>query len=120
MAHYVDGFLIPIKKKNVANYKKMARLSCKVWMEHGALAYYESVGDDLKSPWGLPFGKLCKLKTDETAVFAFIVFKSKANRNSVNKKVMKDPRMDPAKFKTMPFDMKKMSVGGFKVIVANK
>ncbi|RYZ86886.1 MAG: DUF1428 domain-containing protein, partial [Proteobacteria bacterium] len=92
MAKYVDGFVIPLKKKNLGAYKKQATLGCKVWMEHGALDYYECAGDDF-SEWGLGFKKLCKLKSDETVMFSFIVYKSKAHRNQVNKKVMADPRM---------------------------
>ncbi len=117
MSKYVDGYIIPIKKKNVKAYKKMATIGCKVWMECGALDYYECEGANLNNPWGLPFPKLCKLKRDETVIFAFVIYKSRAHRDSVNKKVMKDPRMAPGNFKTMPFDMKRFSVGGFKVLV---
>ncbi len=120
MGNYIDGFIIPIKKRNLKAYKKMATLGCKVWMEHGALDYYECEGADLNNPWGLSFPKLCKLKSDETVIFAFIIYKSKAHRNSVNKKVMKDKRMDPSQFISMPFDMKRFSVGGFKVLVSAK
>lgn len=119
MSSYVDGFVIPIKKDKVKVYKKMATLGCKLWMEHGALDYYECVGDDLKIPWGLTFPKMCKLKANETLIFAFIVFKSKAHRNKVNAKVFKDPRMDMTGVK-MPFDMKRFSVGGFKTLVQAK
>ncbi len=119
MKPYVDGFVIPIKKKNVSKYKKMAALGCKVWMDHGALDYYECVGEDLKMPYGIPFGKFCKLKADETVVFAYIVYKSKAHRNQVNKAVHKDPRMNPENIKNfeMPIDMKRFTMGGFKVLV---
>ncbi len=117
MARYVDGFLIPIKKKDLTTYKKMAALGCKVWLEHGALDYYECVGDEIKNTWGLSFEKLCKLKPSETVIFAFIVYKSKAHRNSVNKKVHKDPRMSIEKFPKMPCDMKRFSTGGFKAMV---
>jgi uncharacterized protein YbaA (DUF1428 family) len=120
MAQYVDGFVIPIKKKNVKIYKKMAALGCKMWMKHGALDYYECIGDDLKVEWGLTFPKMCKLKAGETAIFAYIVFKSKAHRNKVNAAVMKDPGMNMEGMK-MPFDMKRFAVGGFKVLIrANK
>ena len=119
MSRYVDGFVIPIKKKNLKVYKKMAALGCKLWTEYGALDYYECVGDDLKVKWGWTFPKMCKLKSDETAIFAFIVFKSKAHRNQVNAKVMKDPRMNMDGVK-MPFDMKRFAVGGFKVVVQAK
>jgi len=118
MSRYVDGFVIPIKKTKLAMYKKMAKLGLKVWMDHGALAYYECVGDDLKQPWGgLPFAELAKLKPGETVIFAYIVYKSKAHRNAVNKKVHADPRMQ-APAKGMPFDMKRMTFGGFKVLVS--
>lgn len=117
MGQYVDGYVIPIKKKNVKSYQKMASIGRKVWMEHGALDYYECVGDDLNTPYGIPFKKLNKLKPDETVVFAFIVYKSKAHRDRVNKKVHQDPRMQPEKFTEMPFDMKRFTAGGFKVLV---
>lgn len=119
MANYVDGFVIPIKKRNVKAYKKMAALGCKLWMEYGALDYYECVGDDLNINCGWTFPKMCKLKSDETVIFAFIVFKSKAHRNQVNAKVMKDPRLNCDGIK-MPFDMKRFSVGGFRTIVKAK
>lgn len=120
MAHYVDGYVIPIKKKNLKAYMKMAKLGCKVWMEHGALSYYETVGDEMNHKWGLPFSKFCKLKADETAIFAFVVYKSKAHRNQVTKKVHADPRMQFDPKTPMPFDMKRFSVGGFKAMVASK
>ncbi len=116
MARYVDGFVIPIKKKNLKTYKKMAAMGCKMWMKYGAIEYYECIGDELKMKWGLPFAKMCKLKAGETVIFAFIVFKSKAHRNQVNKKVMKDPAMQMEGMK-MPFDMKRFSVGGFKTLL---
>jgi uncharacterized protein YbaA (DUF1428 family) len=116
MSRYVDGFVIPIKKKNLVAYKKMAKIGCKVWIQHGALDYYECVGEDLKNLWGIPFTSLCKLKADETVVFSFIVYKSKADRNRVNKKVHQDTRMNSKDF-GMPFDMKRFTTGGFKVLV---
>jgi uncharacterized protein YbaA (DUF1428 family) len=119
MAQYVDGFVIPILKKNVRAYKKMAELGCKMWMKYGALDYYECVGDDLNVKWGLPFPKMCKLKKNETAIFAYIVYKSKAHRNKVNAAVMKDPAMKMDGMK-MPFSMKRFAMGGFKVIVSAK
>lgn len=117
MAAYVDGFVIPIKKKNLKAYKKMAKLGCKVWMEHGALDYYECVGDVLDNPWGKPFTKLCNLKADETVIFAFVIYKSKSHAAQVNKKVHADPRMSPENFKSMPFDMKRFTTGKFKTLV---
>lgn len=120
MSKYVDGFVIPIKKTKVKAYKKMALMGCKTWMKHGALDYYECVGDDLNNHMGIPFPKMCKLKSDETVIFAFIVFKSKSHRNQVNKKVHQEfASMDPKKF-DMPFDMKRFSVGGFKSLVHSK
>jgi uncharacterized protein YbaA (DUF1428 family) len=119
MAKYVDGYIIPIKKKNVKAYKKMATLGCKVWMDHGALDYYECVGENLKSEWGMGFTKMCKLKPDETVIFAYVVYKSKADRKKINAKVMDDPRMH-IEGMTMPFDGKRFCVGGFDVLVSSK
>ena len=115
---YVDGFLLAVPKKNMESYRRMAHAASKIWREHGALEYRECVGDDLNIKMGLPFPRAMKLKSGETAVFSWIVYKSRAHRDSVNKKVMKDPRI--AKMmenKAMPFDVKRMSYGGFKVIV---
>ena len=119
MSTYVDGFVIPIKKSTVGAYKKMAALGCKMWMKHGALAYYECIGDDLNIAWGLTFPKMCQLKAGETVIFAFIVYKSKAHRNQVNKKVLADPAMNMEGQK-MPFDMKRFAMGGFKTLVQSK
>lgn len=119
MARYVDGFVIPIKKKNVKSYTKMGKLGCKLWMEYGALDYYECIGDDLNVQWGLTFPKMCKLKKDETLIFAFIVFNSKKHRDTVNAKVHKDPRMNMDVDK-IPFDMKRFSMGGFQTLVHTK
>jgi len=116
MAHYLDAFVIPIAKKNLPAYRKVAKMAGKVWMDHGALAYVESVGDDLKPGFGLPFPKLCKLSPGQTVLFSYILYKSRAHRNRVNKAVMSDPRM--AKFaKSMPFDPAQVAWGGFKTIV---
>jgi uncharacterized protein YbaA (DUF1428 family) len=118
MAVYVDGFVIPVAKKNLDAYRKMSQKAGKVWMEHGALEYKECVGDDLDQQFGIPFPKTVKVKPEETVVFSWIVFKSRAQRDKINAKVMKDPRlasmMDP---KSMPFDTKRMVYGGFKSIV---
>lgn len=115
---YVDGFVIPLPKKNLKMYGRMAQLGKKAWMKHGALDYKECLADDLKSPMGVSLSKLLKLKPDETAIFAFIVFKNRKHRDAVNKKVMNDPAMnDPDMMKKMPFDMKRMCYGGFKTIV---
>ena len=117
--NYVDGFVIPLKKTNVAAYKKMANIGQKLWMEHGALDYYECVGEDIKNDWGTSFEKLCKLKPSETLIFAFITYKSKTHRNQVNKKVMSDPRLKMDE-KKMPFDVKRFSMGGFKVLLSDR
>jgi uncharacterized protein YbaA (DUF1428 family) len=115
---YVDGFLLPIPKKNLAVYRRMAKLASKVWREHGALEYRECVGDDLAVKMVLPFTRVTKAKRGETVVFSWVVYKSRAHRDRVVAKVMKDPRL--AKMAVpggMPFDPKRMSYGGFKVIV---
>ena len=116
---YVDGFVIPVEKKKVKAYLKMARLGAKIWKKHGALEYYECVGDDLKTPYNPGFTKMAKLRRNETVVFSWIVYKSRAQRDRINKKVMQDPSMnDPELMKQMPFDMKRFAMGGFKVLVS--
>ena len=119
MSRYVDGFVIPIKKKNVKAYKKMATVGRDTWMKHGALEYYECIGAKLNNPYGIPFTKLCKLKSDETVIFAFVVYKSKAHRESVNKKVHKDFEKMGGDM-SMPFDMKRFTAGEFNVLVQAK
>ena len=116
MARYVDGFLLPLPKKNVEKYKKIASLAGKVWREHGALEYRECVGDDLDSKFGVPFPRSVKVKPGETVVFAWIVYRSKAHRDRVNARVMKDPRIK-LEGTAMPFDVKRMAYGGFDVLV---
>ena len=119
MPNYVDGFVIPIAKKNIAAYLRLARLAAKVWREHGALDYRECVGEDLAVKWGRTFPRGLKIKPGQTVVFSWIEYKSRAHRDRVNARVMKDPRLsgmcDP---KNPPFDMKRMLYGGFEVIVA--
>jgi uncharacterized protein YbaA (DUF1428 family) len=115
---YVDGFVLPVPKKNLPAYRRMARIAGKVWREHGALEYRECAGDDLDVQMGVPFSKSVKLKPGETIVFAWIVYKSRAHRDRVNAKVMKDPRLAASmESKTMPFDVNRMVYGGFKVMV---
>ena len=115
---YVDGFVLPVPKKNLPAYRKMAQKAAKIWREHGALEYRECVGDDLDVKDMLTFPRLAKAKAGETVVFAWITYKSRAHRDRVVAKVMKDPRlecsMDP---KTLPFDFKRMAYGGFKTFV---
>ncbi len=117
MPRYVDGFVIPVPKSKVKAYQKIASLASKVWKAHGALEYRECVGDDLRIKGVVPMTTHLKTKPGETIIFAWIVYKSRAHRDKVNAKVMKDRRItsiDPA---SMPFDMKRMLYGGFKVIV---
>ena len=114
---YVDGFVMAIPTGNLTAYRKLARLAGKVWREHGALDYAEFVGDDLDSPMGRSFPKLTRTKEGETVIFAFIRYKSRAHRDKVNAKVMADPRLKGPDPENMPFDMKRMSHGGFKGLV---
>ena len=115
---YVDGYVLPVLKKNLQAYARMAQKAGKIWREHGALDFKECVGDDLNVKWGVPFPRQIKLKPGETVVFAWIVFKSRAHRDRVNAKVMKDPRLaNSMDAKSMPFDCKRMVYGGFKVLV---
>ena len=116
MALYVDGFVIPVPKKNVPAYLKMARLGGKVWTDHGALEVFECVGDELDTKLGVSFPRGIKTRPGETVVFSWILFKSRASRDRVNAKVMKDKRMATAP-KKMPFDFKRMIYGGFTVAV---
>jgi uncharacterized protein YbaA (DUF1428 family) len=115
---YVDGFVLPVPKNKLAAYRRLSQKAGKVWREHGALEYIEAAGDDLKAKWARLFPKMVKAKAGETVVFSWIVYKSRGHRDRVNKKVMKDPRlekmMDP---KSMPFDIKRMAYGGFRVFV---
>lgn len=115
---YVDGFVIPVPKARLGDYKKMARLGRKVWMEHGALAYHECVADDAPVGKLTSFPRSVKLKEDEVVVFAYIVYKSRAHRDKVNKLAMNDKRFSKMEWKQMPFDTKRMIYGGFKTLVA--
>ena len=116
---YVDGFVLPVPKQNLPAYRRMARLAGKVWREHGALEYREYVADDVKPGKTTSFPQSVKLKPGEVVVFAYIVYKSRAQRDRVNAKVMKDPRLAPMMNpKTMSFDGKRMFWGGFKSLVA--
>ena len=114
---YVDGYVIPLPKKNIKAYQKMSAMAGKVWMDHGALDYKECVAEDMSSKFCPSFTKQLKTKPSETVVFFYIVFKSRAHRDKVNAKVMKDPRLNNMAPKKMPFDMKRMIYGGFKTIV---
>ena len=118
MARYVDGFVVPVPKRKLAAYRRMAALAGKVWREHGALEYVECMADDVQRGKLTSFPRSVKLKSGEVVVFSWIVYKSRKHRDSVNAKVMKDPRlasmMDP---KNLPFDGKRMFWGGFKGFV---
>ncbi|MCC7522954.1 DUF1428 domain-containing protein [Candidatus Uhrbacteria bacterium] len=122
---YIDGFVLVVPKKNIAAYQKMAKDGGNSWMKHGALGYYECIGDDLNPNMGVPskqlrFTRMAKLKPSETVWFSFIIYKSRKHRDQVNKKVMKEmgewADKHPEKF-VMPFDEKRMAFGGFKAVV---
>jgi uncharacterized protein YbaA (DUF1428 family) len=115
---YVDGFIVPVAKKNLQAYRNMAKKAGKVWREHGALEFRESIAEDVKVGKRTSFPRSVKLKPGETVIFSWIVYKSRAHRDRVNAKVMKDPRlaemMNP---RAMPFDGKRMIFGGFEIMV---
>lgn len=117
MANYVDGFVLPVPTKNIAKYKKVAKLAGKVWMEYGALEYIECMADDVKPGKLTSFPQSVKLKSNEVVFFSWIVYKSKAHRNKILKQVMKDPRINNMGPEMMPFDGKRMFWGGFKQAV---
>jgi len=116
MPRYVDGFVLPVPKKNAARYRRMARKAGKIWREHGALAYFECAGEDVKPGKHTSFPQSVKLKPGEVVWFSWIVYRSRRHRDQVLAKVMADPRlkMDPA---AMPFDGRRMIYGGFEVAV---
>ncbi|MFO1488487.1 MAG: DUF1428 domain-containing protein [Verrucomicrobiota bacterium] len=118
MAKYIDGFVLPVPRKKIAAYRRLARHASQIWFEHGALDYHECVGDDLDVQTGLPFPKGIQAKAGDTVVFAYIVFRSRAHRDQVNARVMKDPRLaalcEPG---NLPFDPARMLYGGFKIMV---
>src|SRR4029453_16766501 len=114
---YVDGFVIALPRRKLPVYRRISRQPGKLWKQHGALEYRECAGDDLQQKMGLPFQRLARLKPGETVIFSWIVYKNRRDRDRVNGKVMKDPRMERMMNLPMPFDMKRMAYGGFKVIV---
>jgi uncharacterized protein YbaA (DUF1428 family) len=118
MPNYVDGFVIPVPKKNIDAYRRMARRAGKIWREHGAIGYFECIADDVKPGKLTSFPQAVKLKAGEQVWFSWIVYKSRRDRDRILAKVLKDPRladmMDPKK---MPFDVKRMIYGGFKVMI---
>ena len=118
---YLDGYVLPLPRKHIKAYRRIASKAGRIWKEHGTLDYKECIGEDLKIKGLVPFTKASKAKAGETVVFAYVLFKSRKHRDSVNAKVMKDPRIqamcNPEK---MPFDPTRMAYGGFKVIVNPK
>ena len=121
MAKYVDGYVLPVPRKKLDAYRRMARKAGKIWRKHGALEYFECAGDDLTPDMGgfkiATFPRTLKLKPGETVIFSFIVFKSRKHRDSVNARVFHDPFMSSPDVKNMPFDAKRMVYGGFTAIV---
>jgi uncharacterized protein YbaA (DUF1428 family) len=114
---YVDGFVVPLPKKNVQAYRRLATKAGKIWREYGALDYQECIADDVPVGKLTSFPRSVKLKSNETVIFAWIVYKSRAHRDRVNAKVMADPRLAGMNPQNTPFDMKRMIYGGFKVLV---
>jgi uncharacterized protein YbaA (DUF1428 family) len=116
---YVDGFVLAVPKKKLADYKKLAQIAGKIWMEHGALEFRECVADDVKVGKWTSFPQAVKLKPDEVVIFSYIVYKNRATRDKVNKKVMEDPRLKNMDME-MPFDGKRMIFGGFETLVSRE
>ena len=114
---YVDGFVLAVPRRKLATYRRISRAAGKVWLEHGALEYRECAGDDLNVKSGVPFPTLAKARAGETVVFSWIVYKSRASRDRVVARVMKDPRIVKSMKEPMPFDAKRMSYGGFRLLV---
>jgi uncharacterized protein YbaA (DUF1428 family) len=117
MATYVDGFIVPVPKKNIEAYRKLSRMAGKIWREHGALEYRECVADDVKPGKLTSFPQSVKLKPNEVVWFSWIVYKSRKHRDAVNKKVMSDPRLKQMGPESAPFDGKRMIYGGFTTMV---
>ena len=117
MPSYVDGFVVPVPRKNIEAYRRLARTAGRIWREHGALAYVECVADDVKPGKYTSFPQSVKLEPSEVVWFSWIVFRSRKHRDRVNAKVMKDPRMGGMDPKAMPFDLRRMIYGGFKAAV---
>ena len=118
MGKYVDGFVLPIKQENVEKYTEMAQRAGEIWKEHGALDYYEAIGDDLDAENMLSFKKIAGAADDETVIFAWIVYESREHRDKVNEAVMSDPRLkEDMEANNNLFDFKRMAYGGFKTLV---
>jgi uncharacterized protein YbaA (DUF1428 family) len=117
MALYVDGYVVPIPRKNVQAYRRIAQKAGRIWRKYGALEFRECVGDDLKMKGHVSFPRLARAKPGETVLFSWVVYRSRAHRDRVNRKLRKDPAIASMSGKTMPFDMRRMAYGGFKVLV---
>ena len=118
MARYVDGFVIPLRKKNLAAYKRMSRRAGRIWLEHGALEFRETVAEDRAPEGVVPFARVARTKPGEVVVFSYTAFRSRAHRDRVNARVMRDPRVLAMMRKdAMPFDAKRMVYGGFSVMI---
>ena len=117
MARYVDGYVLPIPTKHLETYRRIASKAGRIWREHGALEYRECVGDDLRPKGVVPFPRQMACGRGETVIFAWVVYKSRAHRDRVNKKVLSDPRIEAMGKSPFPFDMKRMVYGGFRVLV---
>jgi len=115
---YIDGFVLPLPRANLAAYRRLARKAGKIWREHGALEYRECIADDVQPGKLTSFPQSVKLKPDEVVIFAYVVYKSRAQRDRVNAKVMSDPRLAGMDAKSLPFDGKRMFWGGFKPLVS--
>lgn len=114
---YVDGFVLPVRKDRIEDYKKMAELGRTVWMDHGALSYVEAMGDDVPLGEVTSFPRAVQANDDEVCFFSFITYESREKRDEINAKVMADPRMKMDDGFQSPFDMKRMIFGGFKAVV---
>lgn len=117
MSRYVDGFVLPVPKQKVEDYRRLAQQAGEIWREYGALEYIECVADDVKPGELTSFPQSVQLKDDETVVFSWIVYESREQRDLINEKVMNDPRLSNMSPESMPFDMKRMIWGGFRTLV---
>jgi uncharacterized protein YbaA (DUF1428 family) len=118
MSQYVDGFVIPLPKNKIEEYRRMAEKAAQIWKEHGALDYWECIGDDLDAKDVVTYTQLAKASPDETVVFSWVVYESREHRDQVNAKIMADPRMkEMCDLNSPPFDFKRMAYGGFKTLI---
>lgn len=117
MGRYVDGFVIPVRKDRIEDYRRLAEQAAPIWKEYGALDYWECIGDDLDVKGLMTFPELTKAGPDETVVFAWVVFASREDRDAANAKIMADPRLSAMAGDNPPFDMQRMATGGFRVLV---